>query len=492
MDFLKAIASRFTGPGSYDDPVEAFKQYAPPSLWDAYTPEQQAAYGQQIQSQQRNLNANLRPKFQDVQKGIADDYANRAAMEATAAMQGEIAGVMSGEQVAPGVSGGPAMQVPSQNAIQARKYRLAGDVYARRGQPKMANEYFEAANKLDPRETYSSPTSAIDADGNPVLLQPGSFGTMRPVQGFGPVPPKPAETPTSVREAMIYLGIPPDTDPRTLTADQRKQIRDVASRPNFQGVATEGGGLSVLNTTTGEVSPAKTTTGETVQKPLKEFPAIVANGFIENQVSIGKIAKAILAAQESPDSLGAWNTLPDAVRQRTDPNGVKVRAMISDIGSMKIHDRSGAAVSASEFPRLRPFVPAVTDSPETVVEKLRLFQQEYEAMQEGIQTFYSDGYKQPAKPPAGKPPAQPAPTPSRQAQPSPTQQTSPQRLQPTAPSGLGTGNVAGSIGALPSVTEADIITTHAAMLKKNPSVTRDQVIEMMRRSGMKIDSPMVR
>jgi uncharacterized protein YneF (UPF0154 family) len=52
--------------------------------------------------------------------------------------------------------------------------------------------------------------------------------------------------------------------------------------------------------------------------------------------------------------------------------------------------------------------------------------------------------------------------------------------------------VAGSIGALPSVTEADIITTHAAMLRKNPNITRDQVIDMIRRSGMKIDSPMVR
>jgi hypothetical protein len=487
MDFLKAIASKLAGPGAYDEPVDTFKLYAPPSLWDAYTPEQQAAYGRQIQSQQRSINADYRPKYQDVQKGIAEDYANRAGMEATAAMRAELLKAMPGEQAAPGVAGGPAAQAPSQNVINANTYRRAGDVYARMGQPDKANQYFEAADKLDPRETYSAPTAAVDASGSPVFVQPGNLGTMRTVQGYGPVPPKAAETPTSVREAMIYLGIPPNTDPNTLTPEQRKQLKDVASRPNFQGVPTEGGGLSVLNTLTGEVSPAKTLTGETVQKPLKEFPATVANGFIENQVSLGKINEAILATQRSPDSLGAWNTLPDAVRQRTDPNGVKVRAMISDIGSMKIHDRSGAAVSASEFPRLRPFVPAVTDAPDTVVEKLRLFKQEYEAMQQGIQTFYSDGYKQPAKPPA-----QPVPTGGRQTQPAPTQQASPQRPQPATPSGLGTGNVAGSIGALPSVTEADIITTHAAMLRKNPNITRDQVIDMIRRSGMKIDSPMVR
>jgi hypothetical protein len=52
--------------------------------------------------------------------------------------------------------------------------------------------------------------------------------------------------------------------------------------------------------------------------------------------------------------------------------------------------------------------------------------------------------------------------------------------------------VAGSIGALPRVTEADIVATYSAMRQKDPNVTRDQVIEMMRRKGMKIDSPMVR
>ena len=235
MDFLKAIASKLAGPGAYDDPTEAFKLYAPPSLWDAYTPEQQAAYGRQIQSQQRSINADYRPKYGDVQKGIAEDYANRAAMEAAAAMRGEVDKVMEAEQAAPGVAGSSAMQALSPNVIQARKYRLAGDVYARRGQPKMANEYFEAANKLDPRETYSGPTSAIDADGNPVLLQPGSFGTMRPVQGFSPVPPKPAALPSPIVEAMIYLGIPPDTDPKTLTPAQRQQIQGIAERQRVLG-----------------------------------------------------------------------------------------------------------------------------------------------------------------------------------------------------------------------------------------------------------------
>jgi len=243
VDFLKAIASRFTGPGSYDDPVEAFKQYAPPSLWDAYTPEQQAAYGRQIQSQQRNLNANLRPKFQDVQKGIAEDYANRAGMEATAAMRAELLKAMPGEQAAPGVAGGPAAQVPSQNVINANTYRRAGDVYARMGQPDKANKYFEAADKLDPRETFSAPTAAVDASGNPVFVQAGNLGGARTVQGYGPVPPKAEPLPSAIKEAMIYLGIPLDTDPRALTPEQRKQLQQVAEQK-----AAAGGVKLAVNT----------------------------------------------------------------------------------------------------------------------------------------------------------------------------------------------------------------------------------------------------
>jgi tetratricopeptide (TPR) repeat protein len=235
MDFLKAIASKLAGPGAYDEPVDTFKLYAPPSLWDAYTPEQQAAYGRQIQSQQRSINADYRPKFQDVQKGIAEDYANRAGMEATAAMRAELLKAMPGEQAAPGVAGGPAAQVPSQNVINANTYRRAGDVYARMGQPDKANKYFEAADKLDPRETYSAPTAAIDANGSPVLVQPGSLGGMRPVQGYGPVPPKAEPLPSPIREAMVYLGIPLDTDPRTLTPAQRQQIQNIAERQRALG-----------------------------------------------------------------------------------------------------------------------------------------------------------------------------------------------------------------------------------------------------------------
>lgn len=244
-----------------------------------------------------------------------------------------------------------------------------------------------------------------------------------------------------------------------------------ARQPSFSGIATEGGGLSVIDNTTGVVQDAKTLTGDRVLKPLKELPATVASGYIENQVSLSKIDEAIAGVQRYPNALGLKNLMGDAVRQRTDPEGVAIRAMIADIGSMKIHDRSGAAVSAAEYPRLKPFVPSANDEPAAAVEKLRLFKREYELMQQGINSFYSDGYKPPpARPAASTPPAQPQPAPSQQP---------PQSL-PQQPTGLGTPRVEGKVlGPKPVATQADVDATFASMRRANPSITRQQVIDSL-------------
>ena len=240
--------------------------------------------------------------------------------------------------------------------------------------------------------------------------------------------------------------------------------------PNFQPVAA-GDTVSVVNTRTGKVEPATSPSGAPVPRPLKELPATVASGYIENQVSLSKIDEAIAGVQRYPNALGLKNLMGDAVRQRTDPEGVAIRAMIADIGSMKIHDRSGAAVSAAEFPRLKPFVPSANDEPAAAVEKLRLFKREYELMQQGINSFYSEGYKPPpARPAASTPPAQPQPAPSQQP---------PQSL-PQQPTGLGTPRVEGKVlGPKPVATQADVDATFASMRRANPSITRQQVIDSL-------------
>jgi len=77
---------------------------------------------------------------------------------------------------------------------------------------------------------------------------------------------------------------------------------------------------------------------------------------------------------------------------------------MSSIGSLILHDRSGAAVTASETPRLRPFIPSASDSPEVAKKKLARFKAIYEE-EAGLlaQTYSADqGYKEsPALKPLG-------------------------------------------------------------------------------------------
>lgn len=126
--------------------------------------------------------------------------------------------------------------------------------------------------------------------------------------------------------------------------------------------------------------------------PIK-IPAKITDAYIQNRAAIHKIDNALNMVGNNPNALGLGNMVGDTITQRTDPEGVSTRAIIADIGSLKIHDRSGAAVTASEAPRLKPFIPNVTDTPETVIKKLEQFKAEYEAINNDINAMYSEGLK---------------------------------------------------------------------------------------------------
>lgn len=148
----------------------------------------------------------------------------------------------------------------------------------------------------------------------------------------------------------------------------------------------------------------------------RPVPPQIAKGLVENNSNIRKIDNALAALEKYPQAFGTRNYLGDAIRQRSDPQGVDPRAKVADIGSLIIHDRSGAAVSASEFPRLAPFIPVATDDPATVKTKLANLKANIQMMNEETQQIYStdQGYKefnaapiaQPAAPVAQQQPAQ--------------------------------------------------------------------------------------
>jgi hypothetical protein len=143
---------------------------------------------------------------------------------------------------------------------------------------------------------------------------------------------------------------------------------------------------------------------------LKNLPSAQAKAWTENNKSIKFIDDAISGAEKYPQAFGLKNALGNTIMSRMDPKGVEARALVGNIGSLKVHDRSGAAVTAAEAPRLVNFIPQPTDDHPTVVKKLRLFQQEYKRMQDEIVDLAeTQGYKDPRvernePAPAGKTP----------------------------------------------------------------------------------------
>lgn len=106
----------------------------------------------------------------------------------------------------------------------------------------------------------------------------------------------------------------------------------------------------------------------------KPLPNAVMQNMIDNTVTMSRIDSALDAVKATPTAVGPTNLGPMPWLKNTfgfaSPDEVATRADIGDIGSMVIHDRSGAAVTVSEYPRLVPFIPLASDPPQVVQTKL--------------------------------------------------------------------------------------------------------------------------
>ena len=110
----------------------------------------------------------------------------------------------------------------------------------------------------------------------------------------------------------------------------------------------------------------------------RDPPQAIVGAMLENGDNIRRIDDALKGVAGNPDAVGPWNYVARGpVANWWQPGGAEARAMVADIGSLKIHDRSGAAVTASESPRLAPFIPLVTDPAPIVKTKLEKFAKEY-------------------------------------------------------------------------------------------------------------------
>jgi len=143
--------------------------------------------------------------------------------------------------------------------------------------------------------------------------------------------------------------------------------------------------------------------GQPVGPKLKNIPPSVNTAIVSNMQNLAKAQAALdlVSGKNSGTATGDKNAtglkgyLPNGPLNYFDPKGVDARAAIADLGSMVLHERSGANVTASESPRLMPFIPLATDDPETIKKKLQRFIQIYRQETDfmGEQYSPSQGYK---------------------------------------------------------------------------------------------------
>jgi hypothetical protein len=143
--------------------------------------------------------------------------------------------------------------------------------------------------------------------------------------------------------------------------------------------------------------------------PTKPLPSSISKGILENRQNLKKSETALsllegdtveLGGQKiqgNKNAVGMKGYLPNAVLNYFDEKGVPTRAALADIGSMVIHDRSGAAVTASEYPRLAPFIPSASDRAEVAKSKMRNFVGTYRQLVDDGEIFYKEsGYRVPS------------------------------------------------------------------------------------------------
>ena len=123
---------------------------------------------------------------------------------------------------------------------------------------------------------------------------------------------------------------------------------------------------------------------------LKDIPPGHRVTYNDNKSFIDNIDKAIKEVNDHPDSFGLMNLLPEKGTQYIDPKGVGSRALVANLGAIKRHDISGAAITTAEQPYLAPFIPATSDRAPAIIEKLNKMKNVINSEQSNIVDMYSD------------------------------------------------------------------------------------------------------
>lgn len=222
-------------------------------------------------------------------------------------------------------------------------------------QKALATQQTLLAMPLTERGAYLASQGAKSSDLKPQMVTENLGGTSRvsAIPAFGGAP------------AVL------STATKTATPGEIMANNIAQQRANYEGqrVGLEGQRVSLAQ----QELDRKVAGGE-----LKPVPVHAQKAITGAAASIGQLSDAIdlLKGLEVSGQKGSKNATglkayaPDIALNRLDPAGTVTRAAIADIGSMIMHDRSGAAVTVSESPRLKPFIPLNTDDAATALKKL--------------------------------------------------------------------------------------------------------------------------
>ena len=152
--------------------------------------------------------------------------------------------------------------------------------------------------------------------------------------------------------------------------------------------------------------------GEAVTPESKPLPQHAVEGAQKTVGAVKLIDQALLGLQTptGASALGMKNMAPGApgraLINALDPQGVDMRALVANIGSAEVKDRSGATVTIGEEPRLMPFIPVPTDPAPVAEKKLRQLRSRLASDYDVLDQFYP-GVKQRGgqlpQPPSNKP-----------------------------------------------------------------------------------------
>ena len=185
---------------------------------------------------------------------------------------------------------------------------------------------------------------------------------------------------------MEYNRTHPEGSNTYFTTDQTGTVHAIDKKTLKERAALPGAGKPQQNLV--QFGPD----GQPIQN--KALPQHAIEVQAKNRASIGNIVSTLQDVATNPSAFGYQNMLPEAITQHLDPAGVTARANVANIGSLKLHDRSGANVTVGEVPRLRPFIPNITyDDAPTIAKKLQGLQREiviYQAEQD--KAFAAQGY----------------------------------------------------------------------------------------------------